>query len=319
MPEYTAQQNLYWDKMIKQSVIDQIKSIVDEKRVRFDEPMKNHTTFRIGGNADVFVSIASEAEVKALVDMLKSTETPYYIIGNGSNLLVSDKGYRGVIIEIGRDYCGIRPDGNKLIVKAGTLLSKVSHYAFDHSLAGLEFASGIPGTVGGAIIMNAGAYGGEMKQVAESVKVMQPSGEIVVLDNRAMEFEYRNSLAKKKGYIVLEATFLLLQADKKVIEGVMLDLATRRREKQPLEYPSAGSTFKRPTGYYAGKLIADSGLKGYCVGDAQVSEKHAGFLINKGEATAADMYGLIKKVKAEVYDKMQVELEPEVIFLGDFE
>lgn len=305
--------------MIENSIIEQIKSIVDEKRVRLDEPMKNHTTFRIGGNADVYVSIASESEVKALVEMLKSTNTPYFIIGNGSNLLVSDQGYRGVIIEIGKDYCGIRMDGNKLIVKAGTLLSRVSNFAFDHSLAGLEFASGIPGTVGGAMIMNAGAYGGEMKQIAESVRVMKPDGEILSLSNRDMEFEYRNSIAKVKGYIVLEATFLLLQADKKTIEGVMLELATRRREKQPLEYPSAGSTFKRPTGYYAGKLIADSGLKGCCIGGAEVSEKHAGFLINKSEATATDMYELIQKVQSVVKEKMQVELEPEVIFLGDFE
>jgi UDP-N-acetylmuramate dehydrogenase len=304
--------------MIDPAIIEEIKSIVTEQNVLTDEPMCDHTTFRIGGKADVFVSIINEHEILRLLDLLKSRQIPFFILGNGSNILVSDSGYRGVIIEIGSAYSGVRMLDDIVVAKAGTTMAKLSHFAMENNLTGLEFASGIPGTVGGGIIMNAGAYGGEMRQITYRVKAVTPSGEVVYLSNADMEFEYRNSKAKREGYIILQAEFRLHHGEKSVIEGIMRDLAGKRRDKQPLEYPSAGSTFKRPQGYYAGKLIADAGLKGLSVGGAQVSEKHAGFLINTGSATAADMYELINQVRTKVKEAYSVVLEPEVIFLGEF-
>ncbi len=301
-----------------QLIIDEIKRIVQPDNVFVDEPMSNHTTFRIGGNADVFVSVINDHEVVDLIDYLKKNDIPYYVIGKGSNLLVSDKGYRGVIIEIGSNYSGIRIIGTEIVAKAGTAMSRLSHFAMENGYTGLEFASGIPGTVGGGVIMNAGAYGGEMRQVVYRVRVLTQAGEIKMLSNSEMEFEYRNSKAKKEGYIILQTEFRLGKGNPEVIEGIMKELSAKRREKQPLEYPSAGSTFKRPEGYFAGKLVADAGLKGYSVGGAQVSEKHAGFLINKDHATAEDMYQLINNVKQKVLETYSVELEPEVIFLGEF-
>ena len=289
-----------------------------KQNVLTDEPMCDHTTFKIGGKADVFVSIINEHEILRLLELLRSRQIPFFILGNGSNILVSDEGYRGVIIEIGSAYSGVRMLDDIVIAKAGTTMAKLSHFAMENDLTGLEFASGIPGTVGGGIIMNAGAYGGEMRQITYRVKAVTPSGEVIYLSNADMEFEYRNSKAKKEGYIILQAEFRLHRGEKSVIEGIMRDLAKKRRDKQPLEYPSAGSTFKRPQGYYAGKLIADAGLKGLSVGGAQVSEKHAGFLINTGSATAADMYELINQVRTKVKEAYSVVLEPEVIFLGEF-
>ena len=304
--------------MFDQKLLDEIEYIVATGNVVCDEPMSRHTTFRIGGNADVFASISNEHEVLRLIEFLKNEGIPYYVIGNGSNILVSDKGFPGVIIEIGTRYNDIRVHDNQIVARAGALLSAVSHVALDNCLTGLEFASGIPGTVGGAIIMNAGAYGGEMKQVACKIRALLPDGTIAVLTNEDMEFEYRNSMAKKEGYIILQVTYQLLKGERDVIDGIMRDLNMKRRDKQPLEFPSAGSTFKRPVGYYAGKLIADAGLKGYSVGGAQVSEKHAGFLINRNNATSNDMYSLIMDVQKKVYENSGVKLEPEVIFLGDF-
>ena len=304
--------------MIDPAIIEEIKSIVTEQNVLIDEPMCDHTTFRIGGKADVFVSIINEHEILRLLELLKSRQIPFFVLGNGSNILVSDEGYRGVIIEIGSAYSGVRMLDDIVIAKAGTTMAKLSHFAMENNLTGLEFASGIPGTVGGGIIMNAGAYGGEMRQITYRVKAVTPLGEVIYLSNADMEFEYRNSKAKREGYIILQAEFRLHHGEKSVIEGIMRDLAKKRRDKQPLEYPSAGSTFKRPQGYYAGKLIADAGLKGFSVGGAQVSEKHAGFLINTGSATAADMYELINQVRTKVKEAYSVVLEPEVIFLGEF-
>lgn len=304
--------------MIDPTIIEEIKSIVTRQNVLTDEPMCDHTTFKIGGKADVFVSIINEHEILRLLELLRSRQIPFFILGNGSNILVSDEGYRGVIIEIGSAYSGVRMLDDIVIAKAGTTMAKLSHFAMENNLTGLEFASGIPGTVGGGIIMNAGAYGGEMRQITYRVKAVTPSGEVIYLSNADMEFEYRNSKAKKEGYIILQAEFRLHRGEKSVIEGIMRDLAKKRRDKQPLEYPSAGSTFKRPQGYYAGKLIADAGLKGLSVGGAQVSEKHAGFLINTGSATAADMYELINQVRTKVKEAYSVVLEPEVIFLGEF-
>lgn len=304
--------------MTDQKIIDEIKYRISSERVLTDEPMSKHTTFRIGGNADVFVSISNETELVELIAYLKEEQVPYYIIGNGSNLLVSDKGFNGVIIEIGSNYKDIRVRDNQIIARAGALLSAVSHVALENNLAGMEFASGIPGTVGGAIIMNAGAYGGEMKQVASQIKAIMPDGTIKILSNEEMKFEYRNSRAKREGFIILQVTYQLTEGDREVIDGIMRDLNMKRRDKQPLEYPSAGSTFKRPEGNFAGKLISDAGLKGFSIGGAQVSEKHAGFLINKDNATSADMYRLIMEVRDRVKESTGVELEPEVIFLGDF-
>ncbi len=304
--------------MIDPTIIEEIKSIVTRQNVLTDEPMCDHTTFKIGGKADVFVSIINEHEILRLLELLRSRQIPFFILGNGSNILVSDEGYRGVIIEIGSAYSGVRMLDDIVIAKAGTTMAKLSHFAMENDLTGLEFASGIPGTVGGGIIMNAGAYGGEMRQITYRVKAVTPSGEVIYLSNADMEFEYRNSKAKREGYIILQAEFRLHRGEKSVIEGIMRDLAKKRRDKQPLEYPSAGSTFKRPQGYYAGKLIADAGLKGLSVGGAQVSEKHAGFLINTGSATAADMYELINQVRTKVKEAYSVVLEPEVIFLGEF-
>ena len=304
--------------MIDPTIIEEIKSIVTKQNVLTDEPMCDHTTFKIGGKADVFVSIINEHEILRLLELLRSRQIPFFILGNGSNILVSDEGYRGVIIEIGSAYSGVRMLDDIVIAKAGTTMAKLSHFAMENNLTGLEFASGIPGTVGGGIIMNAGAYGGEMRQITYRVKAVTPSGEVIYLSNADMEFEYRNSKAKREGYIILQAEFRLHRGEKSVIEGIMRDLAKKRRDKQPLEYPSAGSTFKRPQGYYAGKLIADAGLKGLSVGGAQVSEKHAGFLINTGSATAADMYELINQVRTKVKEAYSVVLEPEVIFLGEF-
>lgn len=304
--------------MVEKSIIDEIKYRISSERVLTDEPMSKHTTFRIGGNADVFVSISNELELVELIKYLKEENVPYFIIGNGSNLLVSDKGFQGVIIEIGSHYKDIRVRENQIIARAGAMLSSVSHIALEYNLTGMEFASGIPGTVGGAIIMNAGAYGGEMKQVASQIRVIMPDGEIKNLTNEDMKFEYRNSRAKKEGFIILQVTYQLSKGDREVIDGIMRDLNMKRRDKQPLEYPSAGSTFKRPVGNFAGKLIADAGLKGFSIGGAQVSEKHAGFLINKDNATSADMYELIMEVRDRVKEYSGVELEPEVIFLGDF-
>ena len=280
--------------------------------------MKKHTTFRVGGNADYFVIPKSGEEVRGIVDLCERTEMPYYILGNGSNLLVGDKGYRGVIIQIYKEMNGIETEGNLMRVQAGALLSKIGNAALEAGLAGFEFASGIPGTLGGAVVMNAGAYGGEMKDVLHSVTVLNREGEIVVLKKEELELGYRTSVIARKGYVVLEAVIVLQAGDRDAIRGRMEELKIQRTTKQPLEYPSAGSTFKRPEGYFAGKLIADAGLRGYQVGGAQVSEKHCGFVINKENATAADIVELMKQVSEKVQEKFGVQLEPEVKRLGEF-
>lgn len=305
--------------MIDKIDLEKLKSFVPETAFRLEEPLKNHTTFKVGGKADVFLSIQKAEQLQNVLQYLKSREIPFFIVGNGSNLLVSDGGYRGVILHIGNDFSGVEVTGTRIKAEAGALLSSVAAAAQKHSLTGLEFASGIPGSTGGAVVMNAGAYGGEMSQVIESVTVLNQDGTVTVLPLEQLDFSYRNSRIKKEKSIVLSVTFLLKQGNSKEIRGKMKDFADRRREKQPLEYPSAGSTFKRPEGYYAGKLIMEAGLAGYSVGDAEVSEKHCGFIINKGHATARDIYTLIRNVQKQVDNKFSVKLEPEVIFLGDME
>lgn len=280
--------------------------------------MWKHTTFRVGGEADCFVRISSPSQLAGLIPRLKENGIEYFITGNGSNLLVGDGGFRGVILQIGSKMSALSAEGNCIRAGAGALLSTAAKYAMEQGLAGLEFASGIPGTIGGGVMMNAGAYGGEMKQVIRSVTVLDENGGIFEIGNDAMEFGYRTSIIKRKRLIVLEAVMALEAGDKEEILAKMEELATRRKEKQPLEFASAGSTFKRPEGYFAGKLIMEAGLRGYSVGGARVSEKHCGFVINAGEARASDIAAVIKEVQKRVKEHSGVSLEPEVIFLGDF-
>ena len=292
--------------------------IFGNNRVLFDEPMSQHTTFRIGGPADVFVMPENYEQIREVLRLCKEAKLPFFVLGNGSNLLVSDSGYRGVIIQMDRNMEEIRLDGEEIHACAGALLSSVAVAARNASLTGFEFAGGIPGTIGGAAVMNAGAYGGELKDVLKEVTVMTREGEILTIPADKLEMGYRTSIIKPAGYLVLEAVISLKKGDEEKIRAVMKELSERRTEKQPLDYPSAGSTFKRPEGYFAGKLIMDSGLRGYRAGGAQVSEKHCGFVINAGGATAEDVRSLMDHVIRVVREKYGVTLEPEVKFLGDF-
>lgn len=300
-------------------ILGSIREVVDAQRVLYKEPMSRHTTFRVGGPADALVMPASIAELEAVICWCNTQAVPYYIVGNGSNLLVGDEGVRGVVIQLGAAFSGIEiGEDNTIWVQAGCMLSKVANAAAEHSLTGMEFASGIPGTVGGAVMMNAGAYGGEMKDIIDCVTLLTPQGEIIILPQDQMEFGYRESIVSKENDIVLEVKLQLEQGDSKAIMERMKELNAARREKQPLEYPSAGSTFKRPEGHFAGKLIMEAGLSGYRVGDAQVSEKHCGFVVNRGNATAKDIQMLMNDVIYRVQEVFQVTLEPEIRMIGDF-
>ena len=303
---------------MKEEMRQKFIEILGNNRVLFDEPMSQHTTFRIGGPADVFVMPENYEQIREVLRLCKEEKLPFFVLGNGSNLLVSDSGYRGVIIQMDRNMEEIRLDGEEIHACAGALLSSVAVAARNASLTGFEFAGGIPGTIGGAAEMNAGAYGGELKDVLKEVTVMTREGEILTIPAEKMEMGYRTSIIKTAGYLVLEAVISLKKGDEEAIRATMKDLSERRTEKQPLDYPSAGSTFKRPEGYFAGKLIMDSGLRGYRVGGAQVSEKHCGFVINAGGATAEDVRSLMDHVIRVVREKYGVTLEPEVKFLGDF-
>lgn len=300
------------------SIFDYIKQIVPQENILFDEPMSRHTTFRVGGNAKCLIKISRKEQLIKLVPYLQITGQDYFILGNGSNLLVGDKGYSGIIVKLDSEMGSVLVEGDHMRVPAGTLLSKAATIARDHSLTGMEFASGIPGTIGGGIVMNAGAYGGEMKQIVEAVEVMNREGEILTLDNDTMEFGYRTSVIKNRPFIVLEVLLALQPGKQEEITAQMEELAEKRRAKQPLEYPSAGSTFKRPEGYFAGKLIMDAGLRGFGIGGAKVSDKHCGFVINTGNATAADVREVIEEVQERVKEKFGVRLEREVIYLGEF-
>lgn len=290
----------------------------DSENVLLLEPMAAHTTFKVGGAADFFIKISSRQQLVKTVPYLNALGLSYFVLGNGSNLLVSDNGYQGVILQIGAQMGNITVDGTKITVQAGAPLAKLAKTAMEHGLSGLEFASGIPGTVGGAVMMNAGAYGGEMEQVVSSVTVLAKDGSELTLSHDDMEFSYRSSILKNRSFIILEAEFTLQSGDTKQIQAKMEEYGQSRREKQPLQYPSAGSTFKRPDGCYAGKLIMDAGLRGYRIGGAQVSEKHCGFIVNVGNAQASDIYELIQEVQERVYEKFGVRLEPEIIMLGEF-
>ena len=303
---------------MKEEMRQKFIEIFGNNRVLFDEPMSQHTTFRIGGPADVFVMPENYEQIREVLRLCKEEKLPFFVLGNGSNLLVSDSGYRGVIIQMDRNMEEIRLDGEEIHACAGALLSSVAVAARNASLTGFEFAGGIPGTIGGAAVMNAGAYGGELKDVLKEVTVMTREGEILTIPADKLEMGYRTSIIKTAGYLVLEAVISLKKGDEEKIRAVMKELSERRTEKQPLDYPSAGSTFKRPEGYFAGKLIMDSGIRGYRVGGAQVSEKHCGFVINAGGATAEDVRSLMDHVIRVVREKYGVTLEPEVKFLGDF-
>lgn len=297
-------------------MLETLEKLVGKEHVLADEPMKNHTTFRVGGNARYFVEPQTTEELQAVIAYAKNEQMPYYIVGNGSNLLVSDAGYHGIIIHLFKNMSKIEIEDTRITAQAGALLVRVASMARKMSLTGLEFASGIPGTIGGAMVMNAGAYGGEMKDVVKEVTVLKEDGTIVVYSGEEMNFGYRQSRVTKEGGIVLEAVMELQKGDPEEIQARMDELKEQRQRKQPLEYASAGSTFKRPEGYFAGKLIQDAGLRGFCIGDAQVSEKHCGFVINRGNATASELMELIREVQKKVYEDTGVHLETEVKLLG---
>ena len=295
----------------------ELAAVSGEENVLRDEPMSRHTTFRIGGPADYFVTPKDKGEIKKIIKFCRKEQVPFYVIGNGSNLLVGDRGYRGVIIQIFKQMSKIEVDGEQIMAQAGALLSKLAAAALDASLTGFEFASGIPGTLGGALRMNAGAYGGEMKQVVLSADVLTPAGDFITLSVDELEMGYRTSIISKNDYVVIDALLQLKKGNKEEIKAQMADLREKRVSKQPLEYGSAGSTFKRPEGYFAGKLIDDAGLRGFRVGDAQVSEKHCGFVINRGNATAAEVRELMQIVSERVEEKFGVRLQPEVRCIGE--
>lgn len=297
---------------------NELCKLVSGDRIFQNEPMKQHTTFRTGGPADILVQPAAE-ELAYVIELCKKYNEPWIVIGNGSNLLVSDAGIPGVVIELGKYQSEIVILDDVVVAQAGALLSAVANKAAEEELTGLEFAAGIPGTVGGAVVMNAGAYGGEMKDVMVQAAVLTPEGDVVKMTPEQLELSYRHSNISERGYIVLAAKFKLAHADAKDIYGKMNELKEQRVTKQPLEYPSAGSTFKRPEGHFAGKLIQDANLRGYQLGGAQVSEKHCGFVINAGGATSTDIATLIKVVQKKVKETFGVDLETEVKFVGDFE
>lgn len=298
---------------------DEISKLIPAAEIMCDEPMSRHTTFRIGGAADIFIKISRPEQLQLLIPKLAEKKIPFYVIGKGSNLLVSDAGFRGVVIQLEEAFDEIQVNSNTITARAGASMAKVAKVALQNKLTGFEFAAGIPGTIGGGVIMNAGAYGGEMKDIVTKVRFLQVDGTMAEYTGEEMQFAYRNSILKNKPEcIVTEVEMTLQPGDENEILTTMQDLAKRRKDKQPLEYPSAGSTFKRPEGHFAGKLIGDAGYGGYCVGGARVSEKHNGFVINTGNATAADVKTLIDEVQQGVLKQFGVMLEPEVIFLGDF-
>ena len=281
------------------------------------EPMSRHTTFRTGGPADLLVQPEAE-QIAPILEVCRNEEIPWTVIGNGSNLLVGDGGIRGVVLEIGKQMSDVVIEGTVITAGAGAMLSSIASRAAAAELTGMEFASGIPGSLGGAVVMNAGAYGGEMKDILQKVTVLTPDGTVQTLSVEELELSYRHSIIPEKGYLVISAVLKLQPGHADEIQSIMDDLKEKRVSKQPLEYPSAGSTFKRPEGYFAGKLIQDAGLRGFRVGGALVSEKHCGFIINRDQATSTDICQLMQQVSEIVYEKFGVRLEPEVKKIGEF-
>lgn len=297
-------------------MLEILQKLVGTEQVWAQEPMKKHTTFRVGGCARYLVEPGDVQQLSAVVNACREQKVPYYVVGNGSNLLVSDAGYNGVIIHLFKNMSEIRTEGNHMILQAGALLARAARTACREGLSGLEFASGIPGTVGGALVMNAGAYGGEMKDVVSRVTVLTSEGEPREYTKEQMAFGYRRSRLTEEAGIVLETEFTLHPGRTEEIQARMEELKEKRVLKQPLEYASAGSTFKRPEGHFAGKLIEDAGLRGFRIGDAQVSEKHCGFVINRGNASASEIAEVIRQVQDRVYAHSGVRIQTEVKFLG---
>lgn len=302
--------------MISEAVIQSLRKFVPEENICLQESMASHTTFRIGGLADCFVQLENTEQLIKVQKYLSQVGVPFFVLGNGSNLLVSDAGFRGVILQIGSKMNRVTVEGNVIVAQAGASMAQIARTAMEHELTGMEFASGIPGTIGGGVVMNAGAYGGELSQIVTQVNVVNSEGGIMELDNETMEFGYRTSTIRNNPFTVTEVILRLEKGARQQIRERMEELAAKRREKQPLEYPSAGSTFKRPAGHYAGQLIMEAGLRGLQCGGAKVSDKHCGFVINTGNATAEDVRKLIREVQARVKDQFNVDLETEVLFLG---
>ena len=301
--------------MISNAVLETLECYVPRENIRLEEPMSRHTTFRIGGEADCFVEIENVEQLIQVKRYLQMIEMPCLLLGNGSNLLVSDRGYEGVVLHVGPRMQQIQVQGDRMVVQAGASMAQVAKTACEQGLTGMEFASGIPGTMGGGVIMNAGAYDGEISQVVTLVKAVDRDGNMLELDNATMEFGYRTSAIKHQPFTVVEVTLQLAPGERETIQSRMEELAAKRREKQPLEYPSAGSTFKRPQDYYAGELIMKSGLRGCQIGGARVSDKHCGFIINTGKATCEDVRDLIAHVQERVKACFGVDLETEVIYI----
>jgi UDP-N-acetylmuramate dehydrogenase len=287
------------------------------ENVIFDEPMSAHTSFKIGGNADAFASITDIDEIRALIKYCKNKDIPYMIMGNGTNMLVSDKGIRGLVIQVGSGMQDYKIDGENVYAQAGILMSVLSKKILKAELTGFEPLSGIPGTLGGGIYMNAGAYGGEIKDIVDEVTYVNSNGEVKTVKNKDIGFSYRHSMFEDEKCVILSAVLKLKKGNAAMIKSAMDDYNTRRSDKQPLNMPSAGSTFKRPEGYFAGKLIEDSGLVGYSIGGAQVSEKHAGFIVNRGGASAQDVLDLVEHIQKTVNEKFGVKLEPEIRLIGE--
>lgn len=296
---------------------NKLRQLLKADQFILDAPMSEHTTFKIGGTADVLIFPSTIEEVVKVLKLIENNRIPLTILGNGSNVLVRDKGIRGAVIKFNGKFSDIKLDGTKLIVGAGAKLKDVSNFAADNGLTGLEFAVGIPGSIGGAVYMNAGAYGGEMKNVISKVRAVSKSGDCAEFETDTLDLGYRRSVFQLNGYAICEIELQLAEGNINEIRHTMEDFTERRESKQPLEYPSAGSTFKRPEGYFAGTLIDQTGLKGLRVGDAMVSTKHAGFVVNAGHATAADVLNLIDEVKRRVYEAHGVTLNPEVRIIGE--
>ncbi|WP_255247421.1 UDP-N-acetylmuramate dehydrogenase [Paucisalibacillus globulus] len=297
-------------------VYEKLINITSEQNVMVNEPLKNHTYTRLGGRADLLVTPETYEQVREIVKLANEEGVPFTLLGNGSNLIVKDGGIRGIVMNLNK-LNEIKTDGTKVIAQSGARIIDTSREALKQHLTGLEFACGIPGSVGGALYMNAGAYGGEVKDCLESAIVIDRNGDLLSLNADELDLEYRRSNIPDKGYIVLEGTFALEEGNYEEIKAIMDDLTFKRESKQPLEYPSCGSVFKRPPGYFAGKLIQDSGLQGKQIGGAQVSLKHAGFIVNKDNATADEYIRLIRHVQSTVKDKFGVTLEREVRIIGE--
>ena len=301
----------------KENFKSKLQAFLKPEQYIFDAPMSEHTTFKIGGLADVLIFPSSIEEVINVLKLVNENKIPYEILGNGSNVLVRDKGIRGAVIKFDNQFADIKRNETKLIVGAGAKLKDVSNFAAENGLSGIEFAVGIPGSIGGAVFMNAGAYGGEMKNVISRVRAVSNDGECTILCGNELDLGYRHSIFQDNGYAICEIELQLAEGNVDEIKNAMEDFTQRRESKQPLDYPSAGSTFKRPKGYFAGTLIDKTGLKGLRVGDAMVSNKHAGFVVNAGHATAEDVLNLIEEVKRRVYETHGVRLSPEVRIIGE--